>query len=151
MHYFFFRELQLITVLILICNFYSSLSTKFISLKLCVGFSIFYSVSFLLKFIFLFNKKHGLFDFKNVIIPFKMKTIANPHTVLLLNLWFLSCNKKFKNFMISVCELELPKNWPGDEFFKLRKLKFWVRHIFFNSIFYINIWHSFTPQAFYFF
>ena len=102
MHYFFFRELQLITVSILIRNFYSSLSTKFISLKLCVEFSIFYSVSFLLKFIFLFNKKHGLFDFKNVIIPFKMKTIANPHTVLLLNLWFLSCNKKFKNFMISV-------------------------------------------------
>ena len=102
MHYFFFRELQLITVSILIRNFYSSLSTKFISLKLCVGFSIFYSVSFLLKFIFLFNKKHGLFDFKNVIIPFKMKTIAHPHTVFLLNLWFLSCNKKFKNFMISV-------------------------------------------------
>ena len=35
-----------------------------ISLKLCVGFSIFDFVSFLLKFIFLFNKKHELFDFK---------------------------------------------------------------------------------------
>ena len=35
----------------------------FISLKVCVGFSIFDSVSFLLKFIFLFNKKHELFDF----------------------------------------------------------------------------------------
>ena len=34
------------------------------SLKVCVGFSIFYSVWFLLKFIFLFNEKHGLFDFK---------------------------------------------------------------------------------------
>ena len=32
--------------------------------KPCVGFSIFDSVSFLLKFIFLFNKMHGLFDFK---------------------------------------------------------------------------------------
>ena len=32
--------------------------------KLCVGFSIFDSVLFLLNFIFLFNKKHGLFDFK---------------------------------------------------------------------------------------
>ena len=32
--------------------------------KLCVGFSIFGSVSFLLKFIFWFNKMHGLFDFK---------------------------------------------------------------------------------------
>ena len=38
MHSFFFREVQLITVLILIS------STKFISLKLCVEFSIFDSV-----------------------------------------------------------------------------------------------------------
>ena len=30
----------------------------------CVGFFIFDSVSFLLKFIFLFSKIHGLFDFK---------------------------------------------------------------------------------------
>ena len=61
---FFFRELQLITVLLLICHSYMSWSTRFVSLKLCVGFSIFDSVSFLLKFIFLFNKMHGLFDFK---------------------------------------------------------------------------------------
>ena len=31
---------------------------------LCVDFSIFDYVSFLLKFLFLFNKMHGLFDFK---------------------------------------------------------------------------------------
>ena len=61
---FFFRELQLITFLLLICDSYMNWSTKFVSLKLCVGFSIFGSVSFLLKFIFLFNKMHGLFDFK---------------------------------------------------------------------------------------
>ena len=35
-----------------------------VSLKLCVGFSIFDSVSFLLKFIFLFNKMDRHFDFK---------------------------------------------------------------------------------------
>ena len=52
---FFFRELQLITVLLLICDSYMSWSTRFVSLKLCVGFSIFDSVSFLLKFIILFN------------------------------------------------------------------------------------------------
>ena len=60
----FFRDLQHITVLRLICDSYLSWSIKFVSLKLCVGFSIFDSVSFLLKFIFLFNKMHGLFDFK---------------------------------------------------------------------------------------
>ena len=64
MHSVSFRELQLIIVLLLICDSYMSWSTRFISLKLCVGFSIFDSVSFLLKFIFLFNKMHGLFDFK---------------------------------------------------------------------------------------
>ena len=52
---FFFNELQLITVLLSIHNFYRRWGTRFISLKLCVGFSIFDSVSFFLKFIFLFN------------------------------------------------------------------------------------------------
>ena len=42
-----------------------SWSTSFVSLKLGVGFSIFDSVLFLLKFLFLFNKMDGLFDFKN--------------------------------------------------------------------------------------
>ena len=54
----------LMTVLLLICNSYASWSTWFISLKLCMGLSIFHSISFLLNFTFLFNKKHGLFDFK---------------------------------------------------------------------------------------
>ena len=55
MHSFLFCELQLITVLLLICNSYMSWNTRFVSLKLCVWFSIFHSVSFLLKIIFLFN------------------------------------------------------------------------------------------------
>ena len=57
---FFFRELILIAVLLLICDSHISGSTKFVSLKLSVEFSIFDSVSFLLKFIFSFNKMHGL-------------------------------------------------------------------------------------------
>ena len=61
---FFFRELHLTTVLLLICDSYMSWNTRFVSQKQCVGFSIFDSVSLLLKFIFLFNKIHGLFDFK---------------------------------------------------------------------------------------
>ena len=64
MHSVFFRELQLIIVLLLICDSYMSWRTWFISLKLCVEFSIFNSVSFLLKFLLLFNKIHGHFDFK---------------------------------------------------------------------------------------
>ena len=53
---FTFCEFQLITALFLICDFYKSWSTRFVSLKLCVGFPIFNSVSFLKKFIFLFKK-----------------------------------------------------------------------------------------------
>ena len=50
-------------------SFASSNSSQFLllicdSLKLCGGFSIFDYVSFLSKFVFLFNKMHGLFDFK---------------------------------------------------------------------------------------
>ena len=41
-----------------------SRSTRFVSLKLSVGISIFDSFPFLFKFIFLYNKMHELFDFK---------------------------------------------------------------------------------------
>ena len=105
----------------LICDSYMCWSTRFVSLKLCVGFSVFDSDSFLLKFIFLFNKMHGL---KNVIIPFKIKVIEKLHTVLLPDLWFLSCNKKFENSMISAW-VKAPQKLSGDEFFNLRKPKFW--------------------------
>ena len=54
---FFFREPQLITILLLIYDSY-------VSFTLCVGISNFDSVFFLLKFIFLLNKTRGLFDFK---------------------------------------------------------------------------------------
>ena len=61
----FFWELQAITVLFLICDSYmSSRYSRFISLNLCVQFSIFEFVLFLLKFMFLLKKMHELFDFK---------------------------------------------------------------------------------------
>ena len=72
----------------LICDSYMSWSTSFAPLKLCVGFSIFDSVLFLLKVIFLFSKMHKFFDF-DVIIPFKIEIIEKPFTVLLPDLWFL--------------------------------------------------------------
>ena len=87
---FFFRELQLITVLLLICDSYMSWSTRFVPLKLCVEFSVFHSVSFLLKFIFLFHKMHGLLEYfcsmGSSIIPFEIKIIEKPHIVLLPDL-----------------------------------------------------------------
>ena len=47
MPFFFFCELQIIIVLLLIYDSYMSWSTRFVSRKQCVGFSIFDSVSIL--------------------------------------------------------------------------------------------------------
>ena len=97
-HSFFFQELQLITVLLLICNSYTGWSTRSISLKLCEGFSIFHSVSFLLEFFIFVQQKSRTLWLQNVIIPFKIKIIEKPHTVLLPDPWFLSWNNKFEKF-----------------------------------------------------
>ena len=80
-----FANLKLITVLLLICD--SQMSTNLVSLKLRVGFSIFDPVSFLVKFIFLFDKIHGLFEF---IIP-QLKS----HTQFYSWASILNYNKKF--------------------------------------------------------
>ena len=99
MHSFFFCGLQLITVLLLIRNSYTNWSTMFVSLKLCVGFSISYPVSSLLKFIFLSRKSTDLLTLKPH-YTFQNK-IEKLRTVWFPDIWFLSCNKKFENSMIS--------------------------------------------------
>ena len=92
---FFFRELQLITVLLLICDSYMSCSTRFVSLKLRVGFSIFhFHFGFIKVYIFAQQNAWTLW-LQNIIIPFSIKLIEKPHTVLLPYVWFLSCNNKF--------------------------------------------------------
>ena len=95
MSFFFFLKLQLIPVLLLICDSYMSWSARFVSLKQCVGFFIFDSDSFLLKFKYIFQQNAWTLWLLNVIISFKIKVIEKPHTVLLPNVWFLSCSTKF--------------------------------------------------------
>ena len=65
-HALFFLSFSffLVKVLFLICDSYMIWSTRFVSVKLYVKFSIFDSVLFLLNFTFMFHKMHGLFDFK---------------------------------------------------------------------------------------
>ena len=75
---FFLSRGPKIAVLLLIWDSYISWSTSFVSQKLCVGFYIFDSVSFLWKFIFFF--KAWTLWLWNVIIPFKIKLIEKPHT-----------------------------------------------------------------------
>ena len=72
---------------------YIGWNTRFVSLKQCVGFSIFSSVLFSQKFIFLFNKMHGTFHFKRHISFQNWNNRKATHSFA-PNLWFLSCNKK---------------------------------------------------------
>ena len=104
-------------------QFLDVLSTRFASLKQCVWFSILDSVLFLLKFICLFNKMHGLFDFETSYIFFKIKIIEKLHAGLHPDLWVVVRSFKVEWYLH---EFELPKNWHGDKFFKLRKWKFWA-------------------------
>ena len=62
MHSFFFREPQLIAQFFNL-QFLFGLKHKVHFSKSCVEFPISHSISILLKFIFLFNKMYGLFDF----------------------------------------------------------------------------------------
>ena len=106
-----------------------SWSTRFISLKVFVTFSIFDSVTFLLKFIFLFDKMHGLWLKTYIIIPFKIKIIEKLYTVFLPNLWFLSCNIKKLKFIDICVRWSSPKTYQEKKFLKLF-LKFWERQYF---------------------
>ena len=88
----FFRELQLITVLLLICDSYMSWSIRFVSLKLCVGCSMTLNVTL------------------NVIIPYRIKIVEKPHTLFLPDLWYLCCNKKFYNLITAAWVVKAPQN-----------------------------------------
>ena len=90
MHPFFFYELQLIAVSLLIRYCYMSWSTRFILLKLRVVFYIFDS-AFITVYIFVQQKALILWLY-NVLISFKLKIIEKSHTILLLDRSFLSCN-----------------------------------------------------------
>ena len=73
---FFFCELQLIKVLLFNRDSYTSLSTRFVSLKVCGGFSKIY--------IFVQQKAWIRWHY-NVIISFKIKIIEKAHARLLPN------------------------------------------------------------------
>ena len=62
---FFFRELKLIAVLLLICDSYRVEAQGRVPKTVC-GIFHFELAFFLLKFIFLFYKMHGVFDYKTL-------------------------------------------------------------------------------------
>ena len=99
---------------------------------MCVGYSIFNSVLVLFKFIFLFHKKDGVFDFKMftksvecLILkyhnPFKNENNRKTAHSLLPDVWFLSYNKKFENSLVPawVGTPQKPKTGPEINFLNL--------------------------------
>ena len=68
----------------------------FISVKSCVGFPFSIPSGFINVYIFVQQKAWTLWLYY-VITPFKMKIIEKPHTVLLLDLWFLNSDSHFPN------------------------------------------------------
>ena len=86
-----------------------------------------FSISFCFYSVFVQPKPYTLWV--QNIIPLKIKTVEETQTFLFPDLWFLSCGKKFRNLMMSM-RVGAPKNWPEEEFFKLRKSKFWERQFF---------------------
>ena len=91
--------------------------------KVCISKTACGIFHFRFRFVFInvyifVQQKAWILWLSNVIIPFKAKGIEKPHTVLLPDLWFSSYNY-----------------WHGDEFLKLRKLKFWERQFFWGSEF----------------
>ena len=117
MFYFFFEALQLITVLLLVCDFYMSWSTSLLFLSFCVEFSISDSISFLLGFIFysvkstdfLALKRHNSFQIQN----YRNATHSFAPRSLIYKL-----EKEIQKYMR---ELELTEYWPSwDELFKCK-------------------------------
>ena len=129
---FFFRKLQLITALLSIHDSYTSWSTRFISLKLCVEFSIFDFVWFLLKFICLFAKSMESMSLKRHNSFKNENNRKATHSVAPRILIFKLQQKvwKFNGICVSwrILKTDLETN-----LLSLQKSKFSV-----------NIWHSFT-------
>ena len=93
--------------------------------SLCEIFHFRFHFSFIKVYIIVQQKAWTLW-LESVVIPFKIKIIEKPHTLLLPYLWFWAATRTFK-IQWYLHELELPKNWHGGKFFKLGKSKFWER------------------------
>ena len=96
-----------------------------LSKTVCGTFHFWSRSAFIKVYIFVQNARTLLLY--KVIFPFKIKIIEKPHTVLLPDLWFLSCIKMFLNSVISAWL----KRW---QVIKCSQSKFWERQFFFSIV-----------------
>ena len=128
---FFVCELQLTTVLLLICDSHMSWRIGFVSLKPCVGFSIFESFSLLSNFIFLFNEDQRFLDFKTI-ISFNIKIIEKPLNLSLRRLIFKLQQEVLK---FNICVSWSPPKTDVGRFFLTWKIEVLRTSVFLNSNF----------------
>ena len=88
--------------------------------KVCLCKNVFRIFNLRFRFVFIklyiFAQQNAwILWLSNVIIPFKIKIIEKPLTVLLPDLWFLSCNRSFK-IQWYLRKLKLPNNWRDDTY-----------------------------------
>ena len=86
----------------------------YLSTTVCGIFHFWFCLTFI-KVCFFCSKKVWTFWLQDNITPFKIRMIEKPHTVLLVDLQFLSCNKKFKNSMKMLCKTGLEINLLNSE------------------------------------
>ena len=131
------------SVLLLICDSYLSWNARIISLKLRVRFSIFDSVSFLLKFELLLKKCMDSLTLTRHNSIQNQNNRKATHSVAHTDLWILSCNKKFQNSMISAWNGS-PQKLTWWKIFQTYKIEVLRTSDFLSNNFQVNIWHSFT-------
>ena len=119
-----------------ICDFYVSLSTRFVFRKACVGFSIVDFISYRWKFTFLLNKMYALFNSKRH-KSFQNHNKRNPPRLLLPD---LSCYKKFQNSVISA-RVAAPQKLTRRPIFKTSKSEVfkWKTEEIFDTLLLINL------------
>ena len=87
-----------------------------LSKTVCEIFHVWFRFAFIKAYIFVHQNTWAL-----VIVPFKIKIIEKPHTALLTDLWFLNCNKKFSNSLLSAWVVGASQKWTCWQIFKIKK------------------------------
>ena len=114
---------------------YEIWSTRFkVSPSLCEIFNFRCRYVFVKGYNFVQQKAWTL-RLSNIIIPFKIKIIEMPHTALLPDFWFLSCNKKFENSVISCMNWSSPQIDLETNFLDLKNWSFEYVTVYFTLTF----------------
>ena len=119
---FFFREIKLITVLLLLCDSYMSWSTRLVSIKLMWDFP--FLIPFSSSLYFCSSKCMDSLTLE------RHNSFQNENNIKATNSFTFRPLIKFQQEVLKFNDTSwvgAPQNLHGDKFFKPRKSKFWKR------------------------